>query len=47
MMPVEWVNVGPWQPRRYFDKTNLDELAASIRQNGIVQPILLRPHPFQ
>ena len=25
--------------------SNLDELAASIRQNGIVQPILLRPHP--
>ena len=45
MVPVEWINVGPWQPRRHFDKANLDELAASIRKNGIVQPLLLRPHP--
>ena len=44
-IPVEWINVGPWQPRRRFDKGGLDELAASIRQNGIVQPILLRMHP--
>ncbi len=44
MVPVEWINVGPWQPRRQFDKVGLNELAASIRQNGIVQPILLRPH---
>ena len=44
-IPVEWINVGPWQPRRRFDKAGLDELAASIRKNGIVQPILLRPHP--
>jgi ParB family chromosome partitioning protein len=44
-VPVEWINVGPWQPRRHFDRLALDELAASIRKNGIVQPILLRPHP--
>ena len=44
-VPIEWINVGPWQPRRRFDKLALDELAASISKNGIVQPILLRPHP--
>ena len=44
-VPGEWINVGPWQPRRRFDKLALDELAASIRKNGIVQPILIRPHP--
>ena len=44
-VPLEWINVGPWQPRRRFDRVSLDELAASIRKNGIVQPILLRPHP--
>ncbi|MDC1294199.1 ParB/RepB/Spo0J family partition protein [Candidatus Puniceispirillum sp.] len=44
-IPIEWINVGPWQPRRRFDKVGLDELAASIRQKGIVQPILLRPNP--
>jgi len=44
-IPVEWINVGPWQPRRRFDNAGLDELALSIRQKGIVQPILLRPNP--
>lgn len=44
-IPVEWINVGPWQPRRKFDREQLDELASSIRQKGIVQPILLRPTP--
>ena len=44
-IPVEWINVGPWQPRRKFDREELDELASSIRQKGIVQPILLRPMP--
>ena len=46
-IPVEWINVGPWQPRRQFDREQLDELAGSIRQKGIVQPILLRPSPTQ
>jgi len=46
-IPVEWINVGPWQPRRQFDREQLDELAGSIRQKGIVQPILLRPSPIQ
>ena len=46
-IPVEWINVGPWQPRRKFDRKQLDELAGSIRQKGIVQPILLRPAPNQ
>ena len=46
-IPVEWINVGPWQPRRQFDREQLAELAASIRQKGIVQPILLRPTPDQ
>jgi len=44
-IPIEWINVGPWQPRRRFDKDGLNDLAASIRQKGIVQPILLRPNP--
>ncbi len=46
-IPVEWINVGPWQPRRQFDREQLTELADSIRQRGIVQPILLRPTPDQ
>jgi len=46
-IPVEWINVGPWQPPRQFDREQLAELAGSIRQKGIVQPILLRPSPSQ
>jgi ParB family chromosome partitioning protein len=46
-IPIELINVGPWQPRRQFDREKLDELADSIRQKGIVQPILLRPSPNQ
>ena len=42
-IPVEWINVGPWQPRRRFDKERLAELADSIRAKGLVQPILVRP----
>ncbi|WP_438997813.1 ParB/RepB/Spo0J family partition protein, partial [Candidatus Puniceispirillum sp.] len=41
-IPVEWINSGPWQPRLKFDKTALAELAESIRQKGIMQPVLLR-----
>ena len=44
-IPIEWINVGPWQPRRLFDNAGLYDLASSIRQKGIVQPILLRPNP--
>ena len=46
-IPVEWINVGPWQPRRQFAREQLDELASSIREKGIVQPVLLRPTPDQ
>ncbi|MGB2468817.1 MAG: ParB/RepB/Spo0J family partition protein [Candidatus Puniceispirillaceae bacterium] len=46
-IPVEWINVGPWQPRRQFDREQLEELASSIREKGIVQPVLLRPTPDQ
>lgn len=42
-IPVEWINSGPWQPRRKFDQAALAELADSIRSKGVVQPILVRP----
>ncbi|WP_019515316.1 ParB/RepB/Spo0J family partition protein [Sphingomonas sp. Mn802worker] len=34
----------PEQPRRHFDETKLEELAASIAERGIIQPIVVRPH---
>jgi ParB family chromosome partitioning protein len=42
-LPIEWINSGPWQPRRRFDTAALSELAESIRSKGLVQPILVRP----
>lgn len=40
---IDLIDPNPDQPRTTFEKTTLDELAASIRSNGIVQPILIRP----
>ena len=42
-LPIEWINSGPWQPRRRFDTDSLAELAESIRSKGLVQPVLVRP----
>ena len=42
---VEKLVPGKFQPRREFDKGALEELANSIREKGILQPILARPNP--
>ncbi len=42
-LPVEYLRPGRFQPRRHFDETALGELADSIRQHGLLQPILVRP----
>jgi ParB family chromosome partitioning protein len=39
------ITPGPWQPRRRFDDAALDDLATSIRQHGVVQPLLVRSSP--
>lgn len=39
------VSPNPDQPRRYFDDEALAELAASVEQHGILQPLLVRPMP--
>lgn len=44
-IPIEWINPGPWQPRRIFDNRALEELAVSIRQKGLIQPVLVRGTP--
>jgi len=44
-LPVERLEPSPLQPRRRFDAEELESLAASIRANGILQPILVRRHP--
>jgi ParB family transcriptional regulator, chromosome partitioning protein len=44
-VPVEMISVNPRQPRRHFDESALEELAASLSQQGVLQPVLLRPRP--
>jgi ParB family chromosome partitioning protein len=44
-IPIELIRRNPDQPRRNFPETELEELAASIRERGVLQPILLRPAP--
>ena len=44
-LPIEWIIANPEQPRRDFDEDELEELAASIRERGLLQPILVRPAP--
>jgi ParB family chromosome partitioning protein len=41
-LPVEALERNPDQPRKRFDEAKLEELAASIRQHGVVEPILVR-----
>lgn len=41
-LPIERVHPNPGQPRKDFDEDALEELADSIRQNGLLQPILVR-----
>ena len=41
-LPVEWIQRGVYQPRRDIEPEALEELAASIRVHGIMQPIVVR-----
>jgi ParB family transcriptional regulator, chromosome partitioning protein len=43
-MPIEQIAANDGQPRKFFAKEALEELADSIREKGILQPILVRPH---
>ena len=45
LVPIERVFPNPDQPRRSFDKELLDDLAASIAEKGIIQPLIVRPRP--
>ncbi|MBV9863559.1 MAG: ParB/RepB/Spo0J family partition protein [Alphaproteobacteria bacterium] len=44
-VPIEAIRPGAFQPRRRFDETELEALAQSIREKGILQPLLVRPLP--
>jgi ParB family chromosome partitioning protein len=42
-IPVDKIDPNPNQPRMAMDKAGLDDLTASVRQHGVLQPILVRP----
>jgi len=44
-LPVEAIHPNPRQPRRRFDNEATSGLAESIRSQGVVQPVLVRPRP--
>lgn len=43
MLAIADIEPHPTQPRRYFDEAALEELAASIAQRGVIQPVIVRP----
>jgi ParB family chromosome partitioning protein len=42
-LPLDWLVISPTNPRKTFDEDAMQELAASIRENGVLQPLLVRP----
>jgi ParB family chromosome partitioning protein len=42
-VPLAALKPGRFNPRRHFDEAQLEELAASIRERGLVQPLVVRP----
>lgn len=42
-MPLAWLQPGAYQPRRSFDEEAIKGLAESIRERGILEPLLVRP----
>lgn len=44
-VPIDRIHPNPDQPRRRFVETALEELAASIREKGVIQPLIVRPDP--
>ena len=42
-LPIDSIEPNPYQPRRIFNKESIEELAQSIRVDGLIQPIVVRP----
>jgi len=42
-IPIELIKPNPLQPRKYFSKETLSELSGSIKDRGVLQPIIVRP----
>jgi ParB family chromosome partitioning protein len=46
-VPIEFLTPNPKNPRRHFGDSELTDLAQSIREHGVVQPVVARPSPTQ
>lgn len=44
-MPIELMHASPNNPRKHFGESDLEDLAKSIREKGLLQPIVVRPRP--
>src|SRR5438128_6098791 len=44
-IPATAIRPNPWQPRTHFDQQELEELAQSIREHGVLQPVLVSQQP--
>lgn len=44
-LEVEQIKPNPRNPRKHFDETGLEELAASIKEVGVLQPLVVVPPP--
>ena len=44
-LPIDLIAANPNQPRQRFDDEALSALAASLADNGVLQPVLVRPIP--
>ena len=44
-IPLENICESKTNPRSHFDESAMAELAANVKQHGVLQPVLLRPHP--
>lgn len=45
MLPIAMIAPNPFQPRREFAEQDLADLVSSIKENGLLQPIVVRPAP--
>ncbi len=46
-IPIEWLQRGHFQPRKIFNEAALQELAASIQAQGLIEPLVVRELPNQ
>jgi ParB/RepB/Spo0J family partition protein len=47
ILPIARIAPAPGQPRKHFDAARLQSLADSIREDGVIQPVVVRPQPAQ